>query len=55
MRKPAFGVCDQVRLNWPAEPETSWRLEMLDLERLGIILSGQQATKVLIRLRRCTG
>ena len=35
--------------------ETSWSLESLDLERLGIIPSGQQATKVLIRMRGCAG
>ena len=42
-RKPVFGVCDQVRLE-PAcsATETSKSLESLDLERLGIILSGQR-------------
>ena len=39
MRKPIFGVCDQVRLK-PAcsATETSYSLEILYSERYGIIL-----------------
>ena len=42
MRKPVFGVCDQVRLK-PAcsAVETSKRLEISDIETRGIILSRQ--------------
>ena len=56
MRKPVFGVCDQVRLK-PAcsATETSRRLEILDIETRGIILSKQRITKALIRLRGCAG
>ena len=35
--------------------EASWRLEILDIETRGIILSRQRTTKVLIRLRKCAG
>ena len=51
MRKPVFGVCDQVRLK-PAcsATETSHRLEISDIETRDIILSRQWTTKVLIRL-----
>ena len=43
MRKPVFGVCDQVRLK-PAcsVTETSWSLEISDIETRGIILSRQR-------------
>ena len=56
MRKPVCGVCDQVR-HKPAcaATETSYSLKILNLERRGIILSRQRTTKVLIRLRGCTG
>ena len=56
MRKPVFGVCDQVRLK-PActASETGWNLEILDLERRGIILSRQRTTKALIKLCGCAG
>ena len=55
-RKPVFGVCDQVRLKQACSvTETSSRLEILDIESRGIILSKQQTTKVLIRLRDCAG
>ena len=55
-RKPVFGVCDQVR-HKPgcAATEAGWRLEILDIETLGIVLSRQQTTKALIRLRGCAG
>ena len=55
-RKPVFGVCDQGRLK-PActATEARRRLEISDIETRGIILSKQQTTKVLIRLRGCTG
>ena len=57
-RKPVFGVCDQVRYK-PAcaatEATGRKRLEISDIETKGtcIILSRQQTTKVLIRLREC--
>ena len=35
--------------------EARWKLEISDMETRGIILSKQQTTKVLIRLRGCTG
>ena len=55
-RKPVFGVCDQVRLKPTCTAtETSWRLETLDIEIRGIILSKQWITKALIRLRGCAG
>ena len=48
-RKPVFGVCDQVRLK-PAcsTTETSWRLQISDIETRDIILSRQRITKALI-------
>ena len=54
--KSVFGVSDQVRLK-PAcsATETSYSLEILDIETRSIILSQQRITKALIRLRRCTG
>ena len=56
MRKPVFGVSDQVRLKLACSAtETNYSLEILDTETRGIILSKQWTTKVLIRLRRCTG
>ena len=49
IRKPVFGICDQVRL------KTACSLtEILDLESLGM-LSWQRTTKVLIRLRGYAG
>ena len=55
-RKPVFGVFDQVRLK-PAclAAETSWRLEISDIETGDIILSRKRTTKVLIRLHGCAG
>ena len=56
MRNPVFRVCDQVRLKLACSAtETSTSLEILDLESLGIILSRQWTTKMLIRLRGCAG
>ena len=48
-RKPVFGVFDQVRLK-PAcsATETSYRLDISDLETRGIILPRQRTTKALI-------
>ena len=48
MRKPVFGVCDQVRLK-PAcsATETSKSLEILDLTSIGIILFTVQVKKNL--------
>ena len=55
-RKPVFGVCDQGTLKPAcAATEARQRLETLDIETRGIILSGQRTTKTLIRLRGCTG
>ena len=54
--KRVFGVCDQVRLKPVCSTtEASWSLEISDLASLGITLSRQRTTKVLIRLRGCTG
>ena len=54
--KPVFGVCDQVSLK-PAcsATEASYSLGILNLASIGIILSRQRTTKVLIRLRGCAG
>ena len=51
MRKPVFGIFDQVRLK-PAcsATENSYCLD-LALESIGIILSKKRTTKALIRLR----
>ena len=55
-RKPVFGVFDQVRLEPAcAATEARLKLEILDKETRDIILSRQRTTKVLIRLRGCTG
>ena len=56
MRRPVFGVCDQVRLK-PAcsATETCQGLEILDVASRGIILFRRRTTKVLIRLPRCAG
>ena len=56
MRKPVFGVSDQVR-HKPAcaATEASQGLEISDIETRDNILSRQQTTKVLIRLRECAG
>ena len=56
MRKPVFGVCDQLRLKPSCSAdETSWRLEISDIETRDIILSRHGTTKVLIRLCGCAG
>ena len=54
MRKPVFGVFDQVRLK-PAcsASEASYSHEILDLASIGIILSRQRTTKAQISLRGC--
>ena len=53
MIKRVFGVCDQVGLKLVCSAaETSLSLEISDLESLCVILSRQQTTKALIRLRR---
>ena len=56
MRKPVFGVFDQVR-HKPAcaATEARKRFEISDIETRGIMLSWQQQTKALIRLRGCAG
>ena len=55
-RKPVFGDLDQLRLKSACTAtETSWSLEILDLESIGVVLSRKRKTKVLIRLRKCTG
>ena len=50
------GICDQLRFK-PAysASEAILRLEILDIETRGIILSRQRTTKALIRLRGCAG
>ena len=56
MRKPVFGVFDQVRLKPVCSAkEASQSHEIANVETKDIILSRQQTTKVLIRLRGCTG
>ena len=56
MRKPAFGVCDQVTLK-PAcsVTEASIRLEIFVTVTRDITLFRQRTTKALIRLRGCAG
>ena len=40
MRKPVFGASDQVRHKPGCTAEGGWRLEILNLGRRGIVLSG---------------
>ena len=47
MRKPVCGV--RLNLAWSVT-ETSWRLEVSDIETRDIILSRQRTTKALMRL-----
>ena len=48
MRKPVFGVSDQVRLKpGYVVSEVSWSPEILDIETGGIILSRKRTTKAL--------
>ena len=55
-RKPVFGVFDHVRLKPAcAATEASKRLAILNIETRDIVLSRQQTTKELIRLRGCAG
>ena len=53
-RKPVSGISDQVRLK-PAcsAKKASYSLEIVHVASIGIILSRQQTTKALIRLRCC--
>ena len=54
--KLSLEVCEQVRLKLACSPtETSWSLEILDIESIGIVLSMKRITKTLIRLRGCAG
>ena len=55
-RKPVFGICDEAR-HKPAcaATEARQRLEISEIDTRGIILSRQQKTKALIRLRGCAG
>ena len=56
MRKCVFGSLWQERHKLTCSAtETSWNLEISDIETRGIILSWQWTTKVLIRLRGCAG
>ena len=56
MRKPVFGVFDQVRLKPACSASAARkRLEISDTKTRGIILSKQWTTKVLIRLRGSAG
>ena len=55
-RKPVFGVCHQGRFKpGSTAAETSWRLEILNIETRDIILSKQGITKAPIRLPGCAG
>ena len=42
MRKPVFGVCDQVRTPICAATETRWRLENSDIAPRGNCLGSEQ-------------
>ena len=56
MRKPGFGVFDQVRLKPVCSAtEASKGLEILDIETRDIIPSRQRTIKALIRLRGYAG
>ena len=56
MRKPVFGVCNQLRLKLVcAATEASQWLEISDIETRDTILSRRRTTKVQIRLHRCAG
>ena len=56
MRKPVFVVCNQLKLKLACSATgASQKLDILDIETKGIILSKQRITKALIRLRGCTG
>ena len=49
-----FGISDQVRLKLACSAtETSWRLEILDIETTGIILSKQRIADAQADLRLC--
>ena len=53
MKKPVFGVCNQLRLKpGCAATETSLSLNIAHKETRDTILSKQQTTKALIRLRQ---
>ena len=54
VRKPVFGVSDQVRLK-PGCAASEASLEISDIETRDIILSRQRTTNELIRLRGCAG
>ena len=56
LRKPVFLVCDQVRFKSAySATEASLSFEILDLPSVHVgILSRQQTTKALFRLRGCT-
>ena len=56
VRKPVFGVSDKVRFKpVSSATEISWKIEFLREASLNIILSKKRITKVLIRLRGCSG
>ena len=55
MRKPVFGVFDQVKLNQPAQLQKLVSHKTANIETRDIILSRQRKTMVLIRLHRCAG
>ena len=55
-RKPVIGISNHVLLKPAcAATEANKRLEISDLETRGVIISRQCTTKMLIRLRGCTG
>ena len=49
------GFATRVDSNWPVQPQKLDRLEILDTETRGIILSRRQTTKALMRMRGCPG
>ena len=56
MRKPVFGVYDEVRLKLACSAtEVRKRIEISAIASRGFILSRQRTTKALIRLRGCAG
>ena len=56
MRKPVFGVCDQLRLKPACSADaTSYGLEISTIASRGSILSRQRTTKALFWLHWCAG
>ena len=54
-KKPVFGNLQPGNSNRPVQLQKLTSLEILDTATIGIILSRQQTTKVIIRLGECAG